>query len=351
MPTLWRSVSSCQVRPAAKWVQRWDSSAGASRVPIAAWLGFTLPSAVALVLFGLGVARFGNVVDSGWLHGLKIVAVAIVAQALWGMGRSLCPDRKRATFAVAAACILTAIPTTVGQVCAIVVGGALGLILLRDAAQLPHVGVDAKLSRRTGAISIAVFLILLLALPILSADTHPGLQLFARFYRAGALVFGGGHVVLPLLQSQVIPTGMTTNDVFLAGYGAAQAVPGLLFTLSAYLGTVSAIPPNGLLGAAIGLVAIFLPGTLLIIGVMPFWEALRRHQAMQAATKGINAVVVGILLAAFYNPVWTSAIRRPADFAVALAAFLALVFWRIPPWVVVVASAAAGTLLSLVPGG
>lgn len=310
---------------------------GGLKGAIAAWLGFTLPSAVMLVLFGtvLEYADYGG--HAAWLHGLKVVAVAVVAQALWGMGRTLCPDRTRATLAIAAALLTYLIPGAVGQLGAIVMGGLAGWLWFATAHQLPHSPRQFLVTRRAGAIAIVLFLVLLLALPL--AESNYGgypLQLFDRFFRVGALVFGGGHVVLPLLQAQVVPNGWVSNDVFLAGYGAAQAVPGPLFTFSAYLGAVSHQSPNGALGAVIALIAIFLPSFLLVVGAVPYWESFRQHATAQKAMMGVNAAVVGLLLAAFYQPVWTSAILSKADFGLASAAFLLLVFWKTPPWLVVI---------------
>lgn len=304
---------------------------------LAAWLGFTLPSALALVLFGLALHSLGDAATGSWLHGLKVVAVAVVAQALWGMGRNLCPDRARATMAVGAAVVLTFFPGVSGQVGVIIAGGSAGWLWLSPGAELPHSPFPMTLRKRTGVLVLAVWLALLLLLPILAehGDIY-ALRVFDSFYRVGSLVFGGGHVVLPLLQAEVVPSGWVSNDAFLAGYGAAQAVPGPLFTFAAYLGAVSNGNPHGWLGAGIALIAIFLPGLLLIIGALPLWDGARRHPAMQRAMSGINAAVVGLLLAAFYHPVWTSAVLSAEDFALAVAAFAALVFWRMPPWAVVV---------------
>lgn len=308
---------------------------------IAAWLGFTLPSAIALVLFGLGLSFIGDTLGTGWLHGLKIVAVAVVAQALWGMGKSLSPDKVRATIAVCAAAIATIIPSSPGQMGAIVAGGLVGWAFLRTSNTLPHSFIQAGSSKVSGIVLLTAFFLFLFLLPVAAANSNSyAVTLFDRFYRVGALVFGGGHVVLPLLQLQVVPSGWVSNDVFLAGYGAAQAVPGPLFTFAAYLGAVSTQTPSGWVGAGIALVAIFLPSFLLITGILPFWEKLRGHHAMQRSMLGINAAVVGLLLAAFYNPVWTSAIRSASDFCLAGIAFLLLVFWKFPPWLVVLLAAA-----------
>lgn len=314
---------------------------------LAAWLGFTLPSATALVLFALGI-RGLDLSAAGWLLGLKIAAVAVVAQAVWGMARTLCPDRERASIAIVAALIVTAWPTAWSQVLVIVVAGLVGLRLLPGSgdAGAPHARVP--FGRPLGLAALALFFVLLIALPILRYLTgSPALAVFDGFYRAGALVFGGGHVVLPLLQAEVVPPGWVSNEQFLAGYGAAQAVPGPLFTLAAYLGAVMRSWPNGWLGGLIALVGIFLPGALLLIGTLPFWDALRARPAFRAALRGINAAVVGLLLAALYQPVWTSAIHAPADFALALAAFGLLTLWGAPPWLVVAFCAAGGQAIAL----
>lgn len=307
---------------------------------IASWLGFTLPSAILLVLFGLGLSFVGGNLGSGWLHGLKIVAVAVVAQALWGMGKNLSPDKIRATISICAAAIVSLIPSSIGQVGAIIASGIFGWAFLKISSTLPHSFIQTTTSRVTGMALLLVFALLLLLLPVVAigSGSHT-VKLFDSFYRSGSLVFGGGHVVLPLLQSQVVPSGWVSNDVFLAGYGAAQAVPGPLFTFAAYLGAVSTQAPSGWVGAGIALAAIFLPSFLLVIGILPFWEQLRRYGAMQRAMLGINAAVVGILLAAFYNPVWTSAIQSSADFCLASIAFLCLVLWKAPPWLVVLIAA------------
>jgi len=309
---------------------------------LAAWIAFTLPSAIALVLFAYGVAELGAVARSAPLHGLKIVAVAVVAQAVWNMARSMAADRPRATLAVLAAALTLAIPSSLGQIAAILAGGLIGWRLLSTGAVAPATAFAVPVGRRSGAVLLALFFLLLAGLPLLAAasGSHAAALLDA-FYRAGALVFGGGHVVLPLLQAAVVPPGWIGDDAFLAGYGAAQAVPGPLFSFAAYLGASMAGAPTGWLGAALCLVAIYLPSFLLVLGVLPFWDALRRRRGAQAALAGINAAVVGLLLAALYRPVWTSAIQAPADFILALAAFLLLAFWRVPPWAVVVLGALA----------
>jgi chromate transporter len=317
----------------------------------AAWLGFTSPSALGMILFAYGVTEFGDLSHAAWLHGLKIVAVAVVAQAVWGMARSLCPDRERATIAVGSAILALAIPSAAGQIGAIVAGGLIGSALLRDGtAPQAGVGLAVHLPRAWSVAAAIAFFGLLIGLPVLAAavPSHT-IALIDSFYRSGALVFGGGHVVLPLLQAAVVPPGWVTNDTFLAGYGAAQAVPGPLFTFSAYLGTVMGPAPNGWTGGLICLAAIFLPSFLLLIGALPFWDTLRRRPAVQSALRGVNAAVVGLLLAALYKPIWTSAILAPADFAIGIVAFLLLALWALPPWFVVILGAAAATVVAGIP--
>jgi chromate transporter len=315
---------------------------------IVAWLGFTTPSAIALVLFAFGVQQF-TTEGAGWLHGLKIAAVAVVALAVWGMVRNLAPDRTRATIAVIAAIIALAVPTIVTQVLIIVVAGIIGWRLLpvtiTPGERVPLAG---RVPRWFGIAALVLFFALLFGLPV-SRQVVGGGQTLAvvdSFYRAGSLVFGGGHVVLPLLQSEVVVPGWVANEDFLAGYGAAQAVPGPLFTFSAYLGTAMSPQPNGVLGGLLALGAIFMPAFLLAWGPLPFWDVLRTRPVFQSVLRGINAAVVGILLAALYNPVWTSAIFAPEDFALAAGALLLLVLWKFPPWTVVVLSALGGSAIS-----
>jgi len=313
---------------------------------VLAWLGFTLPSALALVAFAYGLQAFG-VADAGWLHGLKVVAVAVVAQAVWSMARSLAADRARASLAIVAALAVLASRTAATQVLVIVLAGVLGWILVPAAGTSPATRGRVPVRKGVAITSLAVFFGLLVALPI-ARHVAPGqtLAVFDSFYRAGSLVFGGGHVVLPLLQAEVVPPGWVTNEEFIAGYGAAQAVPGPLFTFSAYLGAVMHQAPNGWIGAAWALVAVFFPSFLLIVGALPFWELLRLRAGFQAALRGINAAVVGLLLAALYDPVWTSAIKGHADFGLALFAFGLLAFWKWPPWVVVVITAVGGEVIA-----
>jgi chromate transporter len=314
--------------------------AGGLRGGVAAWLGFTLPSALALVAFAYGV-RFVGVGEAGWLHGLKIAAVAVVAQAVWGMASALAPDRQRATIAILAALAVLAWPAAVTQVLVILVAGLVGWrwLSVGEAAAVPS--LRAPVGRRKAVVALVLVSALLVGLPVLRhVVSGQSLALFDSFFRVGSLVFGGGHVVLPLLQAEVVPPGWLTEEQFVAGYGAAQAVPGPLFTFSAYLGAVMHPRPNGWLGAAVALTAIFLPSFLLVVGALPFWEELRRRAAFRTALLGINAAVVGLLLAALYRPVWTSAIHGTGDFMVALATFGLLVFWRVPPWLAVALAAA-----------
>lgn len=315
---------------------------------LAAWTAFTLPSAILLLLFATVAASIEGPVGTGLLHGLKIVAVAVVAQAVWGMAKSLAPDRQRASIALAGIVCVVFLAGAFGQILALAVGAIAGLVFCRDGAAREAAHLQFRVPKSLGYIALAAFALLLGLLPLLAAVAgSQGLSLFDAFYRAGALVFGGGHVVLPLLQSEVVATGWVTEDAFIAGYGATQAVPGPLFTFAAYLGAVVGPQPNGVFGAAIALVAIFLPGMLLLVGALPFWEGFRRHLPAQAAMRGANAAVVGILGAALYDPVWTSAIFTSKDFTLALAGFILLTVWKTPPWVVVVICAAGGVLLAL----
>lgn len=316
---------------------------------LAAWTAFTLPSAIALVLFAYGVAAIGGAAGSAWLHGLKIAAVAVVAQAVLGMMRSLAPDKERATLAVVAAIVALSIPTAWGHVGAIVLGGIVGLALVRNGqATSDHIAVPLTIGCTAGAMWLLLFVALLIGLPVLAAGMQDKtVDLIDSFYRAGSLVFGGGHVVLPLLQAEVVPPGRVSNDEFLAGYGAAQAVPGPLFTFAAYLGAVI----GGWTIAVLCLVAIFVPSFLLVAGALPFREDLRRRTWAQSTLRGVNAAVVGLLLAALYNPVWTAGIRGPQDFALGMAAFLALYMWNVTPWLVVALCAVAAGGLAMSPAG
>jgi len=315
---------------------------------LAAWTGFTLPSAIALVLFAYGAGALIGPIGTGLLHGLKLVAVAIVAQAVWGMARTLCPDKERASIAVVAALIILFSTSSVAQILAIALGGLAGLWLCRGAQPVAGAHMPIPVGRATGLAALTLFFVLLLGLPIVqSIEGAPGIALFDAFYRSGALVFGGGHVVLPLLRQAFVGPGWISDDTFLAGYGAAQAVPGPLFTFAAYLGTVVKQSPHGVAGAALGLIGIFLPGILILLGTLPFWETFRRRAGGQAIMRGINAAVVGLLGAALYNPVWTSSVKTPGDFGVALVGFVLLTVWRAPPLLVVIVGALGGIALAL----
>jgi len=315
---------------------------------VAAWVGFTFPSAAALVAFAL-LAHGPGVAMSGWLHGLMVVAVAVVAQAVWTMARTMASDAPRASIAFAAAIISIVLPSSVTQISLIAAGALAGRAFLKRPPGGDRVPADFPGINRTAAIAcLAFFGLLLIGLPALRAATgFQWVALIDSFYRSGSLVFGGGHVVLPLLQREVVPPGWVSNATFLSGYGAAQAVPGPLFSFAAYLGAVMASAPNGVAGACLALGAIYLPSFLLVIGLLPFYGALRSRPGVQSALSGVNACVVGILLAALYTPVWTSAIVKPADFALALAAFLLLSVWKVRPWIIVMGGAIAGEALSL----
>ncbi len=321
---------------------------GGYRGAFAAWAGFTLPSAIALILLALGLAQAGDAAPMGALHGLKVVAVAVVAQAVWGMARSLCPDAPRRALMLVAAAVLIGWPGTLVQLLVIAVAAIVGLLVLRPAADAVHEALPMPVSRRAGAVWLALFLVLLAGLPLLLAVLpSQALAVVDAFYRAGALVFGGGHVVLPLLQASVVPTGWVTNDAFLAGYGAAQAVPGPLFTFAAFLGASLQTTPTGWAGGLLALVAIFAPAFLLVAGTLPFWNSLRTRPRVRAALMGINAAVVGLLLAALWSPVITSGIRGVGDVVLALAALVALMRWKWPPWMVVAGCAAIGWALAI----
>lgn len=316
---------------------------------LAAWLAFTMPSAAILFAFALGAAAFTGAAAEGVLHGLKLIAVAVVAQAIWGMAKNLTPDRERAGIALAGIAIVVFIGGSFGQIGAIALGAIAGLWLCRGELSKPTGYLRFPVSRHGGAIALILFVALFVIPPLLVITTgHQAVAVFNAFYRSGALVFGGGHVVLPLLQAQVVAPGWVTNEFFLTGYGLAQAVPGPLFTFATYLGTVMGPAPNGVAGAFIALLAIFLPGVLLVYGMLPYWDALRLRPTAQAAMRGANAAVVGILGAALYDPVWTSAVLSPRDFALALAGFLLLTVWKTQPWIVVVLLAAGGTLLHVI---
>jgi chromate transporter len=312
---------------------------------LAAWTAFTLPSAILLVAFAYGASALGAAGGTGWIQGLKAAAVAVVAHAVLGMARSLAPDRERATIAVIGMILAMLVPTAIGQIAVIVVGGVIGLVWLRspEGGNGEHEALGISVSKRMGAIWLGLFLALLVLLPALAAASGDGpLRMFDSFYRAGSLVFGGGHVVLPLLQSETVEAGLVGREAFLAGYGAAQAVPGPLFTFAAYLGAVHETAPNGIPGAVIALVAIFVPSALLIVGGLPYWDDLRKSPTARRALMGVNAAVVGLLAAALYDPVFSEGITSPLAMAIAAAAFVALAVWNIPAWAIVVAAGIAG---------
>ena len=303
---------------------------------IAAFLGFTLPSAVTMCLFALVYHQLWTSGDNGFLHGFKLVSVAVVAQALWGMAKNFSTGWIRSSITILSAIGVTLLPPTVGQVVVVIISATVGVACLH--MDIPHQSHQqgTPISARTAAVSLTFFFVLLVVLPFLANNiqSYP-LQLFDCFYRTGAFVFGGGHVVLPLLESQVVHNGWVTQEAFLAGYGATQAMPGPLFSFAAFLGAISSQTPSGWVGAMIAIVAIFLPAFLLVIGALPFWERLRHQQVIRNALLGINAGVVGLLLSAFYHPVWTSAIHQPRDIIVAIAALLLLIFSRLPVWLTV----------------
>ncbi len=309
----------------------------------AAWLGFTLPSAIALILFAYGVNELGAQAGASWLHGLKIVAVAVVAFALWGMGRTLTPDRTRITIAVIAAAVALTTGGIAAQLAVIAGGAVLGLFILRAPERPSNAESISTGSKRSALLLLLLFCGLLFALPVASSLTESlAIDVVDSFYRTGALVFGGGHVVLPLIEAEVVPPGWVTSSEFLAGYGAAQAVPGPLFTFSAFLGASmdGLTPAWG--GGLLALAAIYAPSFLLVPSALSFWERLRGVARARQALMGVNAAVVGLLLAALYDPLWISAIEMPVDFAVAVAAFALLAFWKAPPWLVVLLTATAG---------
>lgn len=314
----------------------------------AAWLGFTMPSAVLLILFAYGVDAIDDIAGAAWLHGLKIAAVAVVALAVWSMARTLAPDRSRATLAVAAAVAMLIAPGAFWQIAVIAGGGALGWLFLRQDTARPVDG-RFRFSRTFGIASLALFASLLIGLSIASeALNSRWTEVFASFYRSGSLVFGGGHVVLPLLEAEVVEPGWVSRDGFVAGYGAAQAVPGPLFTFSAYLGSAIDFAPKPWLGGLFALGAIFLPSFLLVWGGLPFWDRLRANGPFRNAMLGVNAVVVGLLLAALYDPVWTSAITSAEDFALALVLLGLLAIWKLPPWLVVGIAALGGIMVDAI---
>ncbi|MDH4619328.1 chromate transporter [Brevibacillus sp. AY1] len=312
---------------------------------IVSFLGFTLPSVIALIVFA-SVLQGMDINDAGWIHGLKIVAVAVVAHAIVGMAQQLTPDTKRKAIALLALTVTLLWQTAYTQIAIILLSAVLGYLIYQkqNQDQNSQTPFSIPLSRGLAIICLLLFFGLLILLPILREVTSlRWIAMFDSFYRAGALVFGGGHVVLPLLEKEFVPTGWLSEADFLAGYGAAQAVPGPLFTFAAYLGAVM----NGWIGGAVATIAIFLPAFLLVLGTLPFWNDLRRNPKIKGALMGVNAAVVGILIAAFYQPIWTSSIQGPMDFALAAVLFSLLVHWKLPPWMIVVIGAVGGMLLTL----
>jgi chromate transporter len=313
---------------------------------LAAWAGFTLPSAILMTLFAYGSGSIAeSSLGSGLLHGLKLAAVAIVAQAVMGMARTLCPDRARASIGTVALVVMLVAPWSILQLGVIIAGGLAGLLICKASAEVAGDIQAVPLARGAGLACIAAFFVLLVA-SFIPAPVG-AVALFDAFYRSGALVFGGGHVVLPLLRTAVVAPAWVPDGAFLAGYGAAQALPGPLFAFAAYLGAVATVPPGGIVGAVVALTAIFIPGMLCLLGTLPFWGALRSDARARAAMRGTNAAVVGLVGAALYDPVWTSAVRSPIDFAIAASAFVLLIAWRAPPLLVVTLSALAGAGTSL----
>lgn len=311
---------------------------------LAAWVGFTLPSAMLMTAFAYGAGALGGPIGLGVLHGLKLVAVAVVAQAVSGMARTLCPDRQRASIACLAALLILADSSSFAQICAILFGGIAGFWFCRMSAPISAGSLGIPVSRRVGVLALTSFFALVAALPALGALSHD-VELFDAFYRSGALVFGGGHVILPLLSKAFVTPGWVGQDSFLAGYGAAQAVPGPLSTFAAYLGAVVE-PSHRIGGAVLGLTGIFLPGFLLLVGTLPFWDGFRQRTGAQAIMRGINAAVVGLLGAALYSPLWIGSVRSPSDFSLALVGFVLLMVWRTPPLIVVIVGALGGIALA-----
>ncbi|RDU95701.1 chromate efflux transporter [Trinickia dinghuensis] len=315
---------------------------------LAAWCGFTLPSVALLIAFAMVAPELGGPVGNGVVHGLKLAAVAVVAQAVWDMARRFCPDHRRTGIALATVVILAVLTTVYAQLIVIVLGALLGIAFCRSDSSASMAGTrqhasEFRVPRAVGTIALVLFCVLLFGLPAVAAlDSTHAVRLFDAFYRSGALVFGGGHVVLPLLQHATVATGWVSPNDFLAGYGATQAVPGPLFTFAAFLGWIMSSPPNHGLGALLALIGIFLPGLLLVLAALPYWQALRAHPSMAAVLAGVNAAVIGLLATALYSPVWTSAVHTSIDFAVAAVGFFLLTRWRIPPLAVVTFAALAG---------
>lgn len=313
-----------------------------------AWLGFTMPSAALLIAFAYGVSAVDDIADAPWLHGLKIAVVAVVALAVWSMAKTLAPDKPRATIAIVAAVAMLLLSDALWQIAVIVGGGVVGWLVLRQEAERPE-KASLTIGRTFAIVMLALFAGLLIGLSIASESVNDRwTDVFASFYRSGSLVFGGGHVVLPLLEAEVVEPGWVSEDGFVAGYGAAQAIPGPLFTFSAYLGSIIDFAPYLWLGGLFALGAIFLPSFLLIWGGLPFWDRMRSNAPFRNAMLGVNAAVVGLLLAALYDPVWTSAIFSPEDFALAAVLFGLLTIWKTPPWLVVGIAALGGIVIDAI---
>jgi len=314
---------------------------------LAAWLGFTIPSAILMLAFAYGLIEVGDTLGSGWLQGLKVMAVAVVAQAVWQMANTLCPDRTRRSFAIVAAVLVLVTQGPLGHVAAICLGAVMGRMFIANGVAAPAPSLTLPIGRKVGFAALGVFFLLLAGLPVVAAVSgNHSVTVLDSFFRAGSLVFGGGHVLLPLLQAHVVPPGWVDNDTFLAGYGAAQALPGPLFSISAFLGAVTT-PGGGVGLALLCLLGIFLPSFLLLVGVMPFWNALRARPDIQSALMGVNAAVVGLLVAVLYDPVWTGTIHGPKDFVLLLAAFGALAIFKLPPWMVAIPAAVLGAVLAV----
>ncbi|MFJ9462946.1 chromate transporter [Viridibacillus arvi] len=308
---------------------------------IISFIGFTLPSVIVLILFAL-VLQGSDIADAGWIHGLKIVAVAVVAHAILGMAQKLAPDLKRKALVLFALAGTLLWQSAFNQVGIIVLSAIIGFILYKQHTEIEEAKTYFPISRSVGVLCLTLFFGLLIFLPILREVTSLSwIEMFDSFYRSGSLVFGGGHVILPLLENEFVPTGWVSEETFLAGYGATQAVPGPLFTFAAYLGTVM----NGWQGGVLATIAIFLPAFLLILGTLPFWDSLRRNPKIKGALMGVNAAVVGILIASLYHPIWTSSILAPLDFAFAAILFNMLVYWKLPPWIVVLTGAIGGVFI------
>ncbi len=313
---------------------------------LAAWLGFTMPSAILLLFLALGYSNYGDVISFGLLTGLKIVTVAVVAQAVWGMSKSICIDNTRITIMLLAAVGVLLFQSVYTPLGVIVLAGILGVWLFKPSLDLSESRLAFSISSLSGALWFFVFILFLFGLPIIQLFVdQPLVDVVSAFFRSGSLVFGGGHVVLPLLEAEMVKTGWVTKDAFLAGYGATQAVPGPLFTFAAFLGGVLNGPISGVLGALVALFSIFLPSFLLVYSVLPFWTSLRVKPRIRAALAGINASVVGILFAALYQPVFLSGVSATNDFIGVIIAFWALMYWKLPPWLVVIAGGAIGAVL------